>query len=89
MYAHLWRDPDGDYSSDENDETGEILNKVRVVVRVRPLIQGESVLVKRSSKTSGQMSDDTAHNTIALKFDARNKEQKAYQFDRVCDGETN
>ena len=58
-YGHLWQDSDGDYSSDdETQETldGTVLNKVRVVVRVRPLIQGESVLSKRAqTNTSGQM----------------------------------
>ena len=42
-YGHLWRDADGDYSSDEDQDNadtldGTVLNKVRVVVRVRPLI---------------------------------------------------
>ena len=46
-FGHLWRDADGDYSSDDDEENQKeedekILNKVRVVVRVRPLIQGES-----------------------------------------------
>lgn len=58
-------------------------------MRVRPLIKGESVLTKhRSSKTGGEMHVDTSRNTISLKFEARNKEPKAYQFDQVCDGET-
>lgn len=90
MYAHLWRDADGDYSSDEETEAESeaMLNKVRVVVRVRPLIKGESVLVKRSGKTSGEMHVDVGRNTIGLHFDARNKDAKTYKFDTVCDGET-
>ena len=79
-YGHLWRDADGDYSSDEENENedaldGTVLNKVRVVVRVRPLIQGESVMSRRAAtNTSGQMHVDSARNTIELKYDARNKE---------------
>ena len=41
-YGHLWRDADGDYSSedeeDKNNADAAILNKIRVVIRVRPLI---------------------------------------------------
>ena len=41
-YGQIWQDVDGDYSSDdENDPDtvdGTILNKIRVIVRVRPLI---------------------------------------------------
>ena len=40
-YGHIWQDVDADYSSDdESPETadGAVLNKVRVIVRVRPLI---------------------------------------------------
>ena len=40
-YGHIWKDVDGDYSSDddaEENQDGAQLNKVRVIVRVRPLI---------------------------------------------------
>lgn len=56
-YGHIWQDDDGDYSSDDEspeNQDGAILNKVRVIVRVRPLIQGESQLSKRAqTNTSG------------------------------------
>ena len=89
-YGHIWQDVDADYSSDdESPETadGAVLNKVRVIVRVRPLIQGESILAKRSTtNTSGQMDLNTNNNSISLKFDARNKPPKTFGFDKVCDG---
>lgn len=31
---------------------------------------------------------DIEKNSVALKFDARNKESKNYRFFKVCDGET-
>ena len=34
------------------------------------------------------MNLDTARNTINLKYDARNKEPKSFQFDQVEDGVT-
>lgn len=34
------------------------------------------------------MTLDTRTNSINLKFDARNKDPKNYQFDKVCDGRT-
>lgn len=34
------------------------------------------------------MTLDTRNNSINLKFDARNKDPKNYQFDKVCDGRT-
>ena len=38
-YGKIWRDVEGDYSSEEDEEDdAKMLNKVRVVVRVRPLI---------------------------------------------------
>ena len=91
-YGHLWRDADGDYSSDEDEQAedaldGTVLNKVRVVVRVRPLIQGESAMSRRApTNTSGQTQVDSARNMITVKYDARNKEPKNFQFDKVCDG---
>ena len=58
-FSQYWQDGEGDYSSDE-DEDGQqeqdssVLGKVRVIVRVRPLIQGESNIYKRAStNTSG------------------------------------
>lgn len=91
-YSQYWQDAEGDYSSDEEENKEEdsgILNKVRVVVRVRPLIQGESNMSRRApTNTSGQMIVDSQINDIQLKFDARNKEPKSYQFDKVCDGTT-
>ena len=43
--------------ADSDEEANEeLLNQIRVVVRVRPLLQGESVLAKRAvTNTSGQM----------------------------------
>ena len=32
------------------------------------------------------MQVDSTRNTINLTYDARNKEQKNFQFDKVCDG---
>ena len=64
-----------------------MLNKIRVVIRVRPLIKGESTLAKRNvTNTSGQMVLDSTNNNITLKFDARNKEPKTFGFDKICDG---
>ena len=30
---------------------------------------------------------DSKSDTIALRYDARNKESKSYKFDKVCDGQ--
>ena len=30
---------------------------------------------------------DSESDTIALRYDARNKESKSYKFDKVCDGQ--
>ena len=71
---------------DDNDE--HLLNSIRVIIRIRPLLQGESVLQKRAqTSTSGQMLIEKQANTVHLKFDARNKETKSFQFDHVADGE--
>lgn len=87
-FSALWRDADGDYSSDEDDEADPAsFNQVRVVVRIRPFLQGESVMQKRSTNTSGQMHVDTPSNSITLRYDARNKEAKSFKFDKVCDGQ--
>ena len=81
---------DADYSSDDEDQAaadGAVLNKIRVIVRVRPLIKGESVLKNRNqNNTSGQMMLDTGNDAITLKFDARNKPPKTFGFDKVFDG---
>ena len=63
-YCRHWQDGDGDYSTDDDeenkDEESGVLNKVRVVVRVRPLIQGESNMSRRApTNTSGQMIVDS------------------------------
>ena len=76
----------GNGNGEEDDDY--LLNSIRVIIRVRPLMQGESVLQKRTvSNTSGQMFVERGKNTVHLKFDARNKDTKSYQFDQVCDGE--
>ena len=89
-YGHIWQDVDGDYSSDDEspeNADGALLNKIRVIVRVRPLIQGESTLAKRNqSITSGQMMLDPGNESISLKFDSRNKQPQSFGFDKVCDG---
>jgi len=41
---------------------------------------------RAQTNTSGQMIVDDSRNAITLKFDARNKEPKAYSFDKVADG---
>ena len=48
-YGDIWQDDDHDYSSsDEEDLDTADLKKIRVIVRVRPLIQGESTLIRRT-----------------------------------------
>ena len=76
-------DEDGKKEGDEDgDGDMHLLNSIRVIIRVRPLLQGESILQKRNvSNTSGQMLIEKERNTVHLKFDARNKETKSYQFD--------
>ena len=41
---------------------------------------------KASTNTSGSMQVEHNNNSISLKFDARNKTPKTYQFDKVSDG---
>lgn len=63
----------------KQEQDSSVLNKVRVVIRVRPLIQGESAMSKQvKTNTGGKMHLDTVSNNIQLKFDARNKEPKSY-----------
>ena len=57
-FSQYWQDGDGDYSSDDEEgkeeQDSSQLGKVRVVVRIRPLIQGESNMSKRApTNTSG------------------------------------
>ena len=64
---------------------------MRVVVRIRPLIQGESTLMNARrmnvSCISGKMQVDCENNKISLAYDARNKDPKSFRFDKVCDGQ--
>ena len=81
-----------DRKNNSEDAPAEPLDgKMRVVIRVRPLIQGESTMTRlkhmSSSTTSGQMQVDCQNDTIQLRYDARNKEPKCFKFDKVCDGQ--
>ena len=73
----------------ESDEEAnmELLNQIRVVVRVRPLLQGEGVPYKRPiTNTSGQMDFDCRRDIVNLRYDFKNKDMKTFKFDKVCDG---
>ena len=74
----------------EDNSPGQFKNNVKVIVRIRPLLQGESVLNKRLiTATSGVMlaNQVKSNNEIQLKFDARNKDSKVFQFDYVAEGD--
>ena len=71
----------------DDEASQELLNQIRVVVRVRPVLQGESVLQKRAvTNTSGQMDLDCRQGLVNLRYDFKNKETKTFKFDKVCDG---
>ncbi len=81
-------DEEGRKEGDEEEDDSHLLKSMRVIIRVRPILQGEAGLGKRNmTNTSGQMLIERPKSTIHLKYDARNKETKSYQFDQVCDGE--
>jgi len=65
---------------------------VKVIVRVRPFLEMDKPLkekIRQVTATSGLMALEKEKNRIKLNMDARNKDNKHFQFDLLADGGTN
>lgn len=79
---------DSEASEDEIQAADQNFKKnVRVVVRIRPLLQGEGGSYRRVTGTSGTMVANATPNLIELRPDARNKDAKHFAFDYVAQGD--
>jgi hypothetical protein len=79
---------DYDGSSIHEADSQDVYGKIKVIVRVRPLLTTEEKSLKSApTATSGQMGI-ASDRQIQLNFDARNKDSKCLEFDHVADGET-